>query len=230
MSMCTTFASGAKVARSPVARSSNRAPTANSRSQCCTAVFAAHVPCMPSMPRNRGWSVGKAPMPMSEETTGTPVRSAMRRKARRPARDDEPAADVEQRPLRLRERLGRLADLQGVALGGRVVAADGDGVRQRLVRLLEQHVLGDVDEHGTGPAGGGDVERLAEDAAEVAPVGDEVVVLGHRTRDADDVRLLEGVVADHVPRHLPGDDHERHAVEVRGGEARDRVRRARGRW
>ena len=49
---------------------------------------------------------------------------------------------------------------------------------------------------GPGPAGPGDVERLGDDARQVVGVADEVVVLGHRQRDAVDVDLLEGVLAD----------------------------------
>ena len=82
---------------------------------------------------------------------------------------------------------------------------------------------------GPGPAAAGDVEGLPDDPAEVLAVRDEVVVLGDRAGDADDVGLLEGVVADHVPRDLAGEDDEGHRVEVRRGEAGDRVGGARAR-
>ena len=63
-------------------------------------------------------------------------------------------------------------------------------------RLLLERVLGDVDVDGAGPAGAGDVERLGDDARQLVGVADQVVVLGHRQRDAVDVDLLEGVLAD----------------------------------
>ena len=49
---------------------------------------------------------------------------------------------------------------------------------------------------GPGPAGAGDVEGLGDDARQLVGVADQVVVLGHRQRDAVDVDLLEGVLAD----------------------------------
>ena len=65
------------------------------------------------------------------------------------------------------------------------------------------HVLGDIDDHRTGPAGARDVEGLLDDAREVADVLDEIIVLGAGARDADEIDFLEGVVADHRGRHLP---------------------------
>ena len=48
----------------PITRSSKRAPTANNTSQCCMALLASMVPCMPSMPRNLGELAGYAPSPI----------------------------------------------------------------------------------------------------------------------------------------------------------------------
>ena len=55
-------------------RSSKRAPTAISTSQCCIAMFASYVPCMPSMPRNCGSDAGNAPRPISVLVNGKPGR------------------------------------------------------------------------------------------------------------------------------------------------------------
>ncbi len=55
----------------------------------------------------------------------------------------------------------------------------------------------------------------------------QVVVLGAGPRDADRVAFLEGVVADQVRRHLPGDDHQRDGVAQCIGQAGDRVGGAR---
>ena len=46
-----TFACLANSAILPVTRSSKRAPTAINKSHCCTAMFAALVPCIPSIPK-----------------------------------------------------------------------------------------------------------------------------------------------------------------------------------
>lgn len=44
-----------------------------------------------------------------------------------------------------------------------------------------------------------------------------------------DGRLLEGVAADELARHLAGDGHQRHRVEQRVGQAGDQVGGARAR-
>ena len=57
----------------PVTRSSNRTPKANSRSQSRIAQLAYTLPCMPSMSRHNGSSLGNAPSPMTVMATGMPV-------------------------------------------------------------------------------------------------------------------------------------------------------------
>src|SRR5659263_434219 len=47
----------------PITRSSKRAPIASITSQCCIALLASTVPCMPSMPRNFLSLAGYAPKP-----------------------------------------------------------------------------------------------------------------------------------------------------------------------
>ena len=76
MSACTILASGAKLDSLPVTRSSKRAPSEMIRSDFCSAVTAATVPCMPGMPRCWRWLSGKAPRAISVVTTGMPVSSA----------------------------------------------------------------------------------------------------------------------------------------------------------
>ena len=73
---------------------------------------------------------------------------------------------------------------------------------------------------GPGRPGAGDVERLGHDARQVVRVADQVVVLGHRQRDAVDVDLLEGVLADQRGRDVAGDRDHRHRIEERGPDAR----------
>ena len=57
---------------------------------------------------------------------------------------------------------------------------------------------------GPGRPGRRHVEGLVDHAGEVTRLLHEIVVLRAGPGDADRVRLLEGVVADHVRRHLPG--------------------------
>ena len=89
--------------------------------------------------------------------------------------------------------------------------------------LAQGDVDGDVDDHRAGTPGRGDVEGLVDDPRQVGRVLDEVGVLDDRQRDAGDVGLLEGVGADEVAAHLPGDGHQRRRVEVGGGDAGDEV-------
>ena len=90
-------------------------------------------------------------------------------------------------------------------------------------RLLLEGVLGDVDVDRPGTTGPRDVERLGDDARQVVGVADEVVVLGHRQRDAVDVDLLERVLADQRCRDVAGDRDHRDGVEERGADPGDEV-------
>ncbi len=58
---------------------------------------------------------------------------------------------------------------------------------------------------------------------------DQIIVFGARPRDADGVAFLEGVVADQMRRHLPGEDDDRDRVAQRVGEAGDGIGGARSR-
>ena len=132
--------------------------------------------------------------------------------------------------LGLRDLLG--GELELAAVGVEVRAEPGQACdhlfvgRVLGVRLLLECVLRDVDVDGAGTARSGDVERLGEDTRQVIGVTDEVVVLGHRQRDAVDVDLLERVLADQDAGHVAGDRDHRDGVEERGADARDEVRRA----
>jgi hypothetical protein len=45
-------------------------------------------------------------------------------------------------------------------------------------------------------------------------------------RDADRVDLLEGIIADHASRHLPGEHHQRHGIQIGVGDAGNGIGRA----
>ena len=76
---------------------------------------------------------------------------------------DDAAARVDQRALGFPDQLRGAADLAGVAFGEDLVAGQVDGSDRRVVALRLENVLGDIDQHGTGTAAGGDVESLVDD-------------------------------------------------------------------
>ncbi len=92
--------------------------------------------------------------------------------------------------------------------------------------LGELDVLGDVDHDRARAPGTRDVERLVQDARKLVHVLDEIIVLGAGPRDADRVAFLEGIVADQVRRHLPGDADDRNRIHQRVGQSGDGVGRA----
>ena len=73
-------------------------------------------------------------------------------------------------------------------------------------------VLGDVDQHGAGTAGGRDVVGFTTDARQVVGVLHQVVMLHDRSRDVEDVGFLEGILAQHPGHLLPAQNDHRHAV------------------
>ena len=79
------------------------------------------------------------------------------------------------------------------------IAAQMHALRVAIpVGRLDEHVLGDVDEHRPLAARGGDVEGLLDGLRHLAGAHHEVVVLRDRQRDAGDVGLLEAVAAEQV--------------------------------
>ncbi len=99
--------------------------------------------------------------------------------------EEDAVAGQDERPLGLLDLLGREAELArdgprsvGLKPGRSIVSGCW------AARLARQRVLGDVDVDGPGAAGARDVEGLGDDARDVVRLADEVVVLGHRQRDA----------------------------------------------
>ena len=80
-------------------------------------------------------------------------------------------------------------------------------------------VAGDVDQHGAGATGGGDVEGLAECAGEVVARLQQETVLDHGHGDADNVGFLECVRADDAACDLAGDNHQGHGIHKGGCDA-----------
>jgi len=141
-------------------------------------------------------------------------------------RDTLPGDD--DRPLRLVQQASDAGDYfwVGAKLTGPVAGqVDRRGIGELHGRLLD--ALGDVYQHRARAAGAGDVERLFERVGQVADVGDEVVVLGHRHADGADVGLLEAVAAEEGLGNLAGDGHDRRRVHEGRGQSGHQIGRAR---
>ena len=140
---------------------------------------------------------------------------------------DDAVAGEDDGLLRLLDQFDGFADGAGFGAehGVRAIGRGCGGVEvEERGGLLR--VLGDVDEHGAGAAGGGDLEGLADGGRDVFGARDEEVVLGDGQRDAGDVDLLEGVGAEDLGGDLAGDGDDGDGVEHGGGEAGDEVGRA----
>ena len=140
---------------------------------------------------------------------------------------DHAAADVEHGALGTLHTLHRRANLLGIAAVSGAIRG-----QVHLIGIVEDHLLRqdigrNVDQHRARTAGCGDMERFAEDGRQLIGGLQQEGVLDHGHGDADDVGLLEAVGADDAAWHLTGDDHERHAVHIGGGDAGDRVGGAR---
>ena len=84
--------------------------------------------------------------------------------------------------------------------------------RPHIGAASELHILRNVDNDGSGPAGCGDPKGLMNNAGEVRDVLHQIVMLGAGARDPDRVAFLESVRADQVGRHLTGDDDQGNGV------------------
>ena len=111
-------------------------------------------------------------------------------------------------------------------LGGGAIPGKVDRRRPLEGRRRLQRILGNIDENWTGAPGRGQVEGLGDRPRNLGRVGDEVVVLGDRHRDAANVGFLECVGSDRTAGYLAGDGHHRHRVHVGVGNGRDEVGRA----
>ena len=143
--------------------------------------------------------------------------------ASRPGIDDA-AAGIDHRALGAGEQRHGLADLRRIALHPRRIGDVHVGLARRMIGAdRELHVLGHVDQHRAGTAGGRDIERLVQHLGEIVDVAHQPVVLGAGPGDADGVAFLERVVADQMRRHLPGDADQRDRIHQRVRQRRHHV-------
>ena len=138
------------------------------------------------------------------------------------------AAGADEGLLGLGDGLGHPLDLQVVALYAGLIAPDVHFLRVlELLQLLVLNVDGDIDEHRSGPPGGGDVKGLLHDAGDVIGVFHQVAVLGEGGHRTGDVHLLEDIPAQQIAGHLPGNGHHGDGVHIGGGDAGDQIGRPR---
>ncbi len=128
--------------------------------------------------------------------------------------EDHPAAGVNHRPFGLEHRLAGLLHLAGMGFVGGTVGPHLDRFRVRELDLSVDHVLGQIDQNRAGPAAAGQMKGLADGGHQIVRVLDQIVMLGHRPGDPDDIHFLEGVVADQHGRHLAGEDHHRNRIAI----------------
>ena len=89
------------------------------------------------------------------------------------------------------------------------------------------NIFGNVDPDRPGPAAAGQRERRDDRRADFSRVEHQITVLDDRPGHADDIGLLEGVLADQAGFHLAGDDHHRHGIHPGIGDAGQQIGRAR---
>ena len=100
----------------------------------------------------------------------------------------------------------------------------------RRFGFAHQRIFGDVNVHRPRSPAARKMERLSNDVRNLIGAAHQIVVLRHRERDAGDVDLLEGVLADQGVWNVPRDHHNGHGVEHGGTDAGHEVggTRARG--
>ena len=136
---------------------------------------------------------------------------------------DDTTTDVEHGLARVCNQIGRRVDVLEFARKLRAVPDEINRVDVLEVDLGQLEILGDVNEHGAGAAGAGDVERLVDRLRDVLGLLDQERVLDDRHHDARDVGLLKGIRADQVRGHLAGDGDQRRGVQERVRNRRDEV-------
>ena len=119
---------------------------------------------------------------------------------------DNPAADVEQRPLTFLNQSNDLVELEFACLEPfGVESSDIHIVGEQYLRSGLLDIFWYVNDHWAGPAAGGNLERLLHHSRDFVDVGDKVAVFHHRQGHAEKVGLLESSLADHRLRHLARD-------------------------
>ena len=212
MSTWMTFASGAKESSLPVTRSSNRAPSATSRSLFCNAATAATVPCIPGMPRFCGWLSGNAASHQRRHYRDTRQLGQIEQFGRRITADDA-TADIEHGLARRRDQFGGFLDLTAVRLRVGLITGQVQLRRPGELALALQDVLG----MSTSTAPDARWRRCGtpgDHSRDLVAIAHQEVVLGDGHRDARDVGFLERVGADEAATDLAGDRNHGNRIHL----------------
>ena len=105
----------------------------------------------------------------------------------------------------------------------RFVAADVYALRILCASKFCHHIFRKVDEDRSRTAGTCDVKSFFNNAAEVFTVSYGNTVFCDASCNADDINLLERVVADEMTGNLTGEAYERNTVVVGSGKTCDKV-------
>ena len=133
---------------------------------------------------------------------------------------DQTAAEVEEGPLGGVDAVRRLPDADVLCRMGFLRRHRGLGF---VVIFGHLHILGHVDEYGTGTAGFRQPEGFPDGIRQILDGTDEIVVLGNGQGDTGDIDLLEAVGADDGVGHVAGDGYQGNGVDVSRGDAGDQV-------
>ena len=131
------------------------------------------------------------------------------------------------RPFAFGDQFGRLLHVLHGRLFRRVVAKQLNFGRLLKLHLLDLGVLAEVDQHRARPAAAGDIEGLFDNLGHLAGAGYQEIVLGDGQCYAGHIGFLEGVAANKVGRHLPGDADDWRRVHHRRSDTGHQVRGSR---
>ena len=107
----------------------------------------------------------------------------------------------------------------------RPVSADIDLCRVLRASKLSHHILGEIDQYRTRPAGSCNIERFLHDTSQILPVADRHPILGDAPGDTDDIYFLERVIPDQMSCHLSCKTHQGNTVIIRRRKSCDQIRR-----
>ena len=140
------------------------------------------------------------------------------------------ATGIDVRPLGTHQQAQSLANLARMPFAHRVVRAHGHIFWVAAVKgLFERHILGNVHHHRAWTPRAGNVESLFDGKGQIGHVFDQKIVFDDGPRDAHGIALLKRIQANRMGGHLTREHHQRDAVHVSGGDARDRIRHTRTR-
>ncbi len=141
--------------------------------------------------------------------TGICVASANRRNSSLALPAMMPPPPVEHRTLGFFYQPDDLVQRHIVGPLVRIITAQANIPGEDRLGALLLDVFRNINDHRTRPAGLRDVKRLFNDARDIVDVRNEIAVFDDRQGQAENVRLLESALADHVLRHLARDGQDR---------------------